>query len=269
MNYDELEYVIFALMFFPLFYISNNDLKFITTKIDKYIVFAIWVLVISNLLVLLNYFIFDVLPFHGYEGSLLIRFGGFWDDPNAFSIFSCFLLFYSCHKKLWLESALLIINVVFAISFTGYVLLMVILFFYMIRNNNVLLFGIILLLVIALVGYLNLDFIEAIYELKKGSLESHSTGLVKFSVLPLTQPLIFHETWFISFMINYSPVSYIVIVIVLYYFIKIYFKGSYSIQNSLFLIFVISSLFLPFLYMFPLNILGFMLFVLNSKNIKF
>jgi len=269
LNFDELEYIIFSFLLFPLLFIENHILIIIKEHIDSILKFVTVILIVSNILVIGNYFLFDVLPFHGYRGSLLIRFGGFWDDPNCFSIFCCFLIFYSIHKGRLFSSIGLFMNIIFAISFTGYVLFFFIIFYFMLRNKKALLLGVILMLAIVVIALMNIDLITSIYVLKQGSLDSHANNLFDFIVIPLQQPLIFHETWLLSMNINYPPISYIATFILLRFFINTYFRDSFTIQKSFFIIFFISSAFLPFVYMFPLNFVAIFFFILYCKKIIF
>lgn len=269
LNFDELEYIVFSVILFPLVFFSNEKLEVVKTNIDAIIKFVTLILIVSNLWVIANYFIFDVLPFHGYKGSLLIRFGGFWDDPNCFSILCSFLIFYAIHKGRYITSLFLFVCILLAISFTGYVLLFGIMFYFMLRNRKAFLAGSLISLLFLLVGYLNMDIIETIYELKKGSLDSHANQLYEFTFFPLQQPMLFHETWLLSFMLNYAPISYVAILIAAIAFVKAYFWDKFTVQKGFFIVFFVSSLFLPFLYMFPLNFIGIFFFILYCKKVTF
>src|SRR5919199_6931711 len=88
---DELEYVVFALTVLPLGLISKDDLKVLATEIDKILNVSQYIFIISNWIVIFNYFVFRIVPFHAYEG-ILLRFGGLWDDPNTFAIVSVLLM---------------------------------------------------------------------------------------------------------------------------------------------------------------------------------
>jgi hypothetical protein len=139
----------------------------------------------------------------------------------------------------------------------------------MLRNKKALFFGIILIITIVIIAFMNKDLITSIYELKQGSLDAHANNLFDFIVIPLQQPLIFHETWLLSMIINYPPISYIATFILLRFFINTYFRDSFTIQKSFFIIFFISSAFLPFVYMFPINFIAIFFFILYCKKILF
>jgi hypothetical protein len=139
----------------------------------------------------------------------------------------------------------------------------------MFRNPKMLILGILFLLFLAGVAYANIETIQNILELKKGSLEAHANTEFNFVLFPLLQPLIFHETWYLSFNINYAPFSYLVTSIIFIQLIKFYFIDSFTIQKSFFIIFFIASFFLPVLYIFPLNFILLFFGILFMKNIEF
>ncbi len=268
--FDELEIAVWAFLLFPMSLIKSEILiNSIKTNINKLLNILTIYVILSNLYVITNYYFFDVLPFHAFEGTFLIRFGGLWDDPNTFSILNVFLLLISLLNKNIFLSFCLLINIVFAISFTGYLLLFFVAIYIMIRSKYYLYLGLGCFFILGIITYLNIDFIYQIIELKQGSLDAHGNTMFDFFVIPFLQPIIFHESWFISFLINYPPFSFLILPVFFYSFILIYFKGKSNVQNLYFILFFITSWFLPFLYLFPLNIILFILFILSRKKIIF
>jgi hypothetical protein len=119
------------------------------------------------------------------------------------------------------------------------------------------------------VALINMELLENIYELKKGSLDSHATSLFDITFIPLLQPLLFHETWLLSLNINYPPISYIASFFMLKFFFRFYFIDTFTVQKAFYIIFFISSASLPFVYMFPLNFVAILFFMLYCKKITF
>jgi hypothetical protein len=269
LNFDELEYIAFGFILLPLVFLQINNKLFTQENLKNVINWFTWISILSNIIVIFNYFVFDILPFHSFRGTALIRFGGFWDDPNGFSIINCFFLFNAFAQRNLKTAILLIINIILAISFTGYLLLFTIIGYFMFRNPKMLILGILFLLFLAGVAYANIETIQSILELKKGSLEAHANTEFNFVLFPLLQPLIFHETWYLSFNINYAPFSYLATSIIFIQLIKFYFIDSFTIQKSFFIIFFIASFFLPVLYIFPLNFILLFFGILFMKNIEF
>lgn len=269
LNFDELEYIVFGFFLLPMVFLKFNNKLLTQENLKKVINLFTWISILSNIIVIINYFVFDILPFHSFKGTSFIRFGGFWDDPNGFSIINCFFLFNAFAQRNLKTAIPLIINIILAISFTGYVLLFTIIGYFMFRNPKMLILGILFLLFLAGVAYANIETIQSILELKKGSLEAHANTEFNLVLFPLLQPLIFHETWYFSFNINYPPFSYLATSIIFIQLIKFYFIDSFTIQKSFFIIFFIASFFLPVVYIFPLNFILLFFGILFLKNIKF
>jgi len=269
LNFDELEYIVFGFILLPMVFLQINNKLFTQENLKNVINWFTWISILSNIIVIFNYFVFDILPFHSFQGTALIRFGGFWDDPNGFSIINCFFLFNAFAQRNLKTAIPLIINIILAISFTGYLLLFTIIGYFMFRNPKMLILGILFILFLAGVAYANIETIQSILELKKGSLEAHANTEFNFVLFPLLQPLIFHETWYLSFNINYAPFSYLATSIIFIQLVKFFFIDSFTIQKSFFIIFFIASFFLPVLYIFPLNFILLFFGILFLKNIEF
>lgn len=103
---DELEAIIWAIILFPLIFLSVDEKIEISKFYDNYFLPVSYAVIVTNAIVIFNFYIFGRLPALGYEGSL-VRFGGLWDDPNGFGFFSNFLCFISLNKRKWLIFLLL------------------------------------------------------------------------------------------------------------------------------------------------------------------
>ena len=269
---DEIEYLIYAFALLPICFLSKNDLVILGNEIDSILNISQYIVILSNWIVIINYFQFGIVPFHAYEG-ILLRFGGLWDDPNTLAIISAFFLGYAIFRKQYILAALHIVNIVLAISFSGYFLMIATLLYCFQKSGSSKVTRILVLSLLVSVGailvYSNLDLIMAIYEAKRESVEQHSTFSIDFSLIPLINPIQFHETWWISLFINYFPISIVVIVISIWVAIKAFFVETKSLQQLMFILFFVSNLFLPFLYMFPVNFISLLFLVLYFKGVNF
>lgn len=269
---DEIEYLLYAFTLLPVCFFSKSDLKTIGEEIYPVLNVSQYIIIVSNWVVIGNYFLFGVVPFHAYEGVLL-RFGGLWDDPNTLAIISAFFLGYSIFRKQYILAGIHIVNILLAISFNGYFLMIATLAYCFLKSESskitrMLVVSAFTIVAFALV-YSNLDLMISIYEAKQESVEQHSTISVEFSWLPFVNPVQFQETWWISMFINYFPLSMGVIVISIWAAVKAFFSETRSLQHLLFVLFFISNLFLPFLYMFPLNFISLLFLILYFKGVNF
>ncbi|QJW88307.1 hypothetical protein HNV11_02415 [Spirosoma taeanense] len=270
---DELEYLIYATLLLPLAFVTRDDLQVLADEIDPILNVSQYIFIASNWIVIFNYFAFRIIPFHAYEG-VLMRFGGLWDDPNTFAIFSVFLMGYAMLKKQYVLVTLHTINVLLTISLNGYLLLLAFGSYWLLNSskNRILYVGLfsILLGFIAVLVFYNLDYAIQIYEAKQESIDQHSSIVnMAFYGIPLLQPIEFHETWFLSENVNYFPFSVPFTVAMIVIFIRFFLFRPRSMQRLLFIIFFITSLFLPFLYMFPVNFIALLFLVLYTKGVQF
>ena len=270
---DEIEYLIYATLLLPLGFVVKNDLQVLANSIGSILNVCQYILVASNVIVIFNYFMFRTIPFHAYEG-ILMRFGGLWDDPNTLAIVSVLLMGYALINKQYVFVALHVISVILTISLNGYILIIAFSFYWMIaKSEKRLLYmslfaGLIFLM--ALLVFYNLDYVVAIYKAKQESIDQHSSlSTLTFYGIPFLQPVIFHETWFISETINYFPFSILFTLALIVIFVRFFFVDTRSIQRLLFILFFVTSLFLPFLYMFPVNFIALLFLVLYTKGVRF
>ena len=270
---DELEYLIFGLLVLPLGFVIQEDLQVLADEISTILNLSQYALIVSNWIVIFNYYAFRTIPFHAYEG-ILMRYGGLWDDPNTFAIVSVLLLGYAMMKKQYWIVALHIINVILTVSLNGYLLLITFACYWFLNNpkNRLLhtaLFTGLIVLIAALV-FVNLDYAIQIYDAKKESIDQHSSLFdITFYLIPLLQPVLFHETWLLSMNVNYFPFSALFTLLLLFILVRFFFFRPRSIQRLLFILFFVTSLFLPFLYMFPINFIALLFLVLYTKGVQF
>ncbi|RIV22382.1 hypothetical protein DYU11_15295 [Fibrisoma montanum] len=269
---EELEYVVFALLVLPIGFIAKDELYPVADQIDRMLNITQYLLIASNLYVILGYLLFRRIPFHAYEG-ILMRFGGLWDDPNTFAIISVLMLGYALFKKQYVLAGFHIVNVLLTVSLNGYLLLITLVSYWFLNTPTnrllrvVLFIGLLVLFALG-VAY-NLEYAVQIYEAKRESIEQHSSFYMDFYPIPLLQPIVFHETWFLSMNVNYFPFSVPFTVAALVVFVRFFLFKPKSLQRLMFILFFVTSLFLPFLYMFPVNFLAFLLLALYTKGIQF
>jgi hypothetical protein len=269
---DEIEYSIFAFSVLPIAFLNKEGLAELKEGIEPALNTAQYVLIASNWIVIFNYFAFRIIPFHAYEG-VLMRFGGLWDDPNALAIISVLLLGYALLKKQYVLAALHVLNVLLSISLNGYLLLFSLAAYFFLNTNKNRILKIIVfssfIVFILLLAVINSEFLLRIYEAKRESIEQHATVDLAFSPLPLLQPVQFHETWLLSLNVNYFPFSLPITVAVIVIFVQFFLFKPKNLQRLLFILFFITNLFLPFLYMFPVNFIALLFLVLYAKGVRF
>lgn len=269
---DEIEYLIFAISLFPIGFLNKEGLVELRECISPALNMAQYVLIASNWFVIFNYFAFRIIPFHAYEG-ILMRFGGLWDDPNALAIISVFLFGYALMRKQYILAGLHVLNVVLTISLNGYLLLFTTAAYFFLNTNRnkaikIAVFTSFIALLILLV-IANYEFLFRIYEAKRESIEQHATVNLSLKPFPLLQAVQFHETWLLSLNVNYFPFSILITVAMLILFVRFFLFDLKSLQRLLFILFFVTNLFLPFLYMFPVNFITLLFLVLYTKGIRF
>ena len=270
---DELEYLIYALLLLPLCFIAREELQIIENEISVIINVLQYILIGSNAIVIFNYFAFDIIPFHAYRGALM-RFGGLWDDPNTFAICSVLFMGYALAKKQYLLVSVHAISVLLTVSFNGYLLLFGSLCYWILGStkNRFLYLGLFagLISILMVLVFYNLDYAISIYMAKRESINQHSSiATLTFSGMPFLQPVLFHETWFLSELINYFPFSILFTLTMAVIFVRFLLFETRTIQRLLFILFFITSLFLPFLYMFPINFIALLFLVLYIRGVRF
>lgn len=276
--FDEFEYVIYFFLLSPIFFFSQKLLRVLISNIEDVIYVTAWIMVISNIYVYFNYLFFNRLPAHAYTGSL-VRFGGLWDDPNGFAFFCVFLFFSLWKSKRLIICLCLFICIVFAFSFTSYILFIfsIIYFMYVEQFKFKLIHILIIVFIVVLtisvcIFFLTLEDIEyfkGIIEAKSGSMDAHKKLLdLNFYALPiLNEGVQFSETWILSFLVNYMPISPVALSLLTLYILGVFLRREKSIVSYFIILFVLGMLFLPMLYVFPVNFI-FIVFLMIHLNIS-
>jgi hypothetical protein len=269
---DEFEYQFFVVLLLPLLFVKKDNLLHIAPISERFLNVAQYVLIASNLVVMFNYFYFDRMPYHSYKGSVVVRFGSAWDDPNTFGIISSFFVFFAHYKRKYWLMAVHIINILATFSFTALILCTIMIGYIAVRSDKKFYWAIGLGIVAVVAGYLaivNIEFIEAVLEAKSRSLEGHADTNFDFYWLPLQQAMQFHETWQLSFSMNYFPISIVALLAFWAFIFRQYFFVPASIQSAWFVLYFATTCFLPFPYMFPINFMIALWAILYSKEVYF
>jgi hypothetical protein len=262
---EEVEYS-FLFLLLGLYWFSTSSVNTVSINFNRLLTIAAIVLFTSNAIAIGNYYLFGRLPALGYEGGL-VRFGGFWDDPNGFGIVCVFFLYYFANKKRYILSAIAIVCLLFTASFTAYLLLVASITYWVFTtytryNKKWLILGIAIVSAVGAVLYSYWDMIWDLYELKSESINQHLEKKMIFNFLPLqNSPIQFSENWYESSFYNYFPFSIIIHLAFLLLLLSL-FRNSVQRDYKFFLfLFVISSFFFSMLYTFPLNFIFMVLLI--------
>ncbi|MEI9919620.1 MAG: hypothetical protein WDO14_12580 [Bacteroidota bacterium] len=256
--FDELEYQIYFLLFLPFFFIDTRILDYIQDKLPRLLRITTWFLVLSQMFVVGNYFLYGRLPALAFE-STLVRFGGLWDDPNGFGFMCIFLLYLNFIGKRYFVCLLLLPCAFLTYSLAAFVLLVMGFFYWSglaslrLRKDMVLMLALFIVGTIIAVGAY-FDRISAFIKLKQRSIGIHSSFDLQFSPIPLLNgPLQFHETWLYSFLFNYFPISVFAALLIFYFMVNALISRNKTVPEFYVYMFLVGSCFIPFMYDFPLN----------------
>lgn len=218
-------YLIKALFIFPLLFLIPLHFSAFWS-IDAYFKAIVkWGMIyhLAYTIIMLAAFIFaGRIPGLSWPGGIT-RFGGGWDDPNAFGVFlllpllTCFAL-----KSSWKKgAALLVVSslILLTLSFTAIAACIAGVFFYaFLRNAMARLFGaLIFLIVIGYVGYLSFEIPSGLLEIlayKQESAESHISQFSIGDLLAENDPikflfgdhdeLYFNESFYVALMVSHG-----------------------------------------------------------------
>jgi hypothetical protein len=254
---EETEYCFWFLLL-TAYWFTEDSVFNININYNKLLTNTALVLFISNGIVIANYYATGRLPALAYEGGL-VRFGGFWDDPNAFGIVCVFYFFYFINRQKYILSCIALVNIVLTFSFTSYFLLLISIGYwiftaYNIYNKKWILFGIFICSLIAMVIVHYFDLIKDLYDVKAESVNEHLTKQLVFNIWPLqNSPLQFSENWYESSFYNYFPVSVLIHLAFLLLSLSLFKNSKDKELKFYFFLFIVGSFFFSMLYIFPLN----------------
>lgn len=266
-NINELKYIFIFLIMLPILFLDKCSLFLFKKSFEEIIDFIMIYFILTNIYVIFNFLVFNRLPAQAYPGTLMIRFAGLWDMPNAFGFFNSFLLYISLLKKYRIRSIFLFINVILTLSFSSIFVLLLVFSIYLYRKRR-LLFAIIFIspfIVLLLIYYF--DFLYNIFKLKEGSIMVHLQYFETYPFLSILNGYIaFNESFIQSFLYNYFPFSMFLLIIFLY----IGFSNIDSIYGIYIILFVFANIIIPQIYIFPVNVFFVIfLYILLNSNYKF
>ncbi len=251
----EVEYCFYFILILPFCFVKDD----INIEYQKMIKLSAIILLISNFIVVYNYIFFKRLPALAYEGGL-VRFGGFWDDPNGYGFICVFFFYFFLLRKNRLLLSLTFFNILITFSFTAYFMLVISACFWIVELRNKINYKIVLgifsfLAVIIFSCIYNISYLLELLESKSGSVDQHLSNALVFNIVPLAKaPIQFSETWYLSFFYNYFPIS-ILPLLCFSYLLLMTFKRNVNVFMRFFLfLYILYCLFLPMYYIFPINI---------------
>lgn len=280
-SYDfVLKYYFVIPVAYTIYFVKFNNIKDKFICINKFIL--MYHIIYSALQLLLFYFT-GRLPALGYAGGL-VRFGGGWDDPNAFSIYLVLPISYILNLllqnkyrikqkfKLYLLFIICILLDVLTFSFCGYACLFIALsciFFKYKKKVNVWIIaflGIVSLIVLFLLMY---DTFISIFTAKFGSLSIHINELKLeignndsvFGFIFGNDKYEFSENYYKIVLFNYGIIHFIIDILLKLSFVYISYKNIIRNKKNIvlycafifILIFTIGQLALPLAIIFPIN----------------
>jgi len=249
----------------------------------------LYVALIVNVIQIFIFFIFGRLPALAYQGTISIRFGSLWDDPNSFSVFLSFLIPFSLIAFEGLKRVLIVfISLLFLIitqSLTGLVgflmafILGYFLLFLFSKKKQYLFFlvsfflsTVFLYFIFSYVPFFQ-DIVSEFMLSKQGSIDNH---LREFEILNDFSWLIFlglspsgvlTESGWLNLLFNlgflFTVVYFFVSARAVFVYAKLVAKNklykeekAVAMGAMIFLIsFILSSFNLPLAIIFPLNLL--------------
>lgn len=265
---SELKYVYLFVVCTPLLFLSKYSLNILFKVYVNILLYFALFLIISNIIVILNYLIFDRLPAQAYAGTLMIRFAGLYDMPNGFGMLNVFLFYYFIFKGNKTISFFLFINIIFTLSGSTLLVFFIIGFIYNIHKIKFFTMFMISIPIIFSIGYYYQDILLTLYKLKLGSWQAHFDMLKDLVFFPILHGgLIFNESFVVSFFLNYFPVSIFIILLIIY----IAIRNKNNIFGLYIIVFFIASMFISQIYIFPNNILFIinLIFLLRKKGINY
>ena len=295
-NFDFLiKNYIFILPAYAIMFVKDENFKNRFIKLNKYILYYH---ILYSFIQILMYLIFDRLPALAYAGAL-VRFGGAWDDPNAFALYLilpigyliCRILQDDLSKIGYVKHyALLIICLLLEIltfSFSGYLCLALAMIFIIVRyyKSNLLWINVfVAVLILSVAGLLIYDKIFNLIIEKSESLGEHlEQMLLKVTADNFVLGLFFGDSVYNTMESYYAAIfsGYGILYFLLVICLEIYlFYISYTVYKKnhdnilYFLAYVFINIFnicqfaLPYALIFPVNYIYWLLIFFVLKEYR-
>lgn len=193
MEIDDVKLLIVGLL--PFIYIKLNGYVLDYSRISRFLYHFFLFSAIYELIQIFLFFSIGRLPALAYEGSISVRFGGAWDDPNSWGIALSFFIpfvYYYCRnifrRKIMVACGLLMLIVAQSLTAIGAFVFSVSLTEYMIHKNKRVLYLLIVSIILFTIYqlyelFLSNSFIIDYIEMKQGSIDDHSKSIDIFSDL--------------------------------------------------------------------------------------
>ena len=273
-------------LLFSLFSVLAIDAVDIST-IDHYLRYLLIYALGSTLIEVALFVAFGRLPALAFEGTYLVRFGGFLDDPNGFAAVLFLLMGWSYGRfKGWtrfLTLAAIVVSILLTQSWTGIAFLIVVFVLWMSihLSKRPLLAGLMIcvcaLLAVLLIHELSQfprDTFEEVLTAKQGSIEGHAFPWEQWAGKWTEWGVLgdsmynFYESWWASALVNFGVPWFCVFAALsaaLIVSLRNALSGANGEARSIYLglllfgyYFAFGSLNLPFPTIFPINVIFFM-----------
>jgi hypothetical protein len=259
--------------------------KITVAALDRYFRFVLIYALASNIIEIFLFATTGRLPALAYSDSFSVRFGGFLDDPNAFSALLYMLMGwayyrYSGIRRFLIETALvlciLLTQSLTAIGFLGMIILLFSGYYIFYRPKPVLIIGIGVFAgtILRFVWYPLVGVISAVLETKNGSVDAHlaqtsgsqeGMGLWWLLGAPSFQN---YESWWTGAAVNFGFPWYLLCMCIVAVLVLSVFRAfrrarhnhQKAVMSGLLLFscyFAIGNLNLPFFGIFPVNFIFF------------
>lgn len=284
-GYDSQYLDVFFWMLFALVLVLAVE-SVSVSAIDRYLCFLLAYAFGSTLIQLFLFFAFGRLPAMAYEGTYLIRFGGFLDDPNGFAAILFLLMGWSYKRFKGSSRFLILFGLIVSLFLTqswtalGF-LLVLLLVCSVIAVSKHPLWGILAICTISFVIILAVHWVQQlptglmdILDAKGGSIGEHQFPWEQWSSIWTNWALLgdwkynAYESWWAAAMVNFgllwSAVYVSLITALLVYLRRFFLKAPIEarpVHTGLLVFgcfFAVGSLNLPFPIKFPINALFFL-----------
>ena len=190
---DDVKLLIVGLL--PFIYIKLNGYVLDYSRISRFLYHFFLFSAIYELIQIFLFFFIGRLPALAYEGSISVRFGGAWDDPNSWGIALSFFIpfvYYYCRnsfmRKAMVACGILMLIVTQSLTAIGAFVFSVSLTEYMIHKNKRVLYLLIVFILLFIFYqlyelFLSNSFIIDYIEMKQGSIDDHAKSIDIFSDL--------------------------------------------------------------------------------------
>ena len=274
---DFLVYAKMIVFILPAYFVVYCDIELLRKNLLHCIELVLLYHVIYSIIQFILYFLFGRLPALAYSDSL-IRFGGGWDDPNAFAVFLIipisYFTFFILKNGISIRSITLlivcIILEIFTFSYSGYIsvaILCVVAFREFLSKKR---FWLILFIMLFIAGAVIIKNYANIVQISSWKLESASTHFE--ALMPKYDGIIAamfgnskytaSENFYNIILSNYGAFALILYIGIEIKFIKIAYKNyKFSPDAINFTAFVfllgisISQIGIPYMIIFPINYL--------------